>query len=71
MLFSNVLSFSILHLMYDNWVAPVFTLIGGYFFASNWMKNRSFSSIWIEHAVYGLAIFTFGLNQYFYEAPGG
>lgn len=67
----NILSFGLLHVMYDNWVAPVMTLAGGVLFATSWASRQNFLAIWIEHSAYGLAIFTFGLGRYFYEAPGG
>lgn len=66
---SNASAFSLLHLMYDNWVAPVLTLFGGWLFASAWLHHRNFFLLWIEHSAYGLAIFTFGLGSYFYESP--
>lgn len=67
MIWSNTVCFSFLHFMYDNWVAPTLTLIGGFLFASSWNKHKNFLSIWIEHAAYGLSLFTSGLGQYFYE----
>lgn len=66
---SNASAFSLLHLMYDNWVAPVLTLFGGWLFASAWLYHRNFFLLWMEHSAYGLAIFTFGLGSYFYESP--
>lgn len=67
----NVAAFGGLHVIYDNWLAPALTLAGGWIFAASWRAHGSFLLIWLEHSLYGLAIFTFGLGRYFYEAPGG
>ncbi len=70
LLVSNTLVFAGLHVMYDNWLAPALTLAGGWLFALSWHRHHNFLLLWLEHALYGLAIFTFGLGRYFFEAPG-
>lgn len=67
----NAAAFGWLHVIYDNWLAPVLTLVGGWIFAASWRAHGSFFLLWLEHSLYGLAVFTFGLGRYFYEAPGG
>ena len=66
----NAAVFAYLHLMYDNWVAIVLTFAGGLLFAWTYLATRSLAWPWVEHAVYGLAVFTFGLGAFFYEPVG-
>jgi len=63
----NVLCFAWLHIIYDNWVAIAFTLAGGILFTLNFDRNRSLTAVSLEHALYGCAMFTLGLGEYFYE----
>lgn len=64
---TSVLTFSFLHIMYDNILAILFTLLGGWLFATVYAKSRTLTIPFFEHAIYGLAIFTSGLGRFFYE----
>jgi len=61
----NVILFSFLHVIYFNWVAVVFALVGGYLFSTTFLKTRSLPAAMAEHALYGMMIFSIGLGQYF------
>ncbi len=63
----STLSFSFLHIIYDNIPAVLLTLAGGYIFSRTYLKTRSILITAIEHAIYGCCIFTIGLGHYFYE----
>lgn len=65
---TNVFCFVLLHLMYDNWIAVGFSLIGGIIFARAYQQTQSLYWLWLEHSIYGLAIFTSGWGQFFYES---
>lgn len=67
---TNVASFSVLHLMYDNPVAVIGTAMAGWIFADTFRKTGSISLVALEHSLYGLAVFTSGLGHYFYEPFG-
>ncbi len=67
LLLSSMLLFSFLHIVYDNTLAVLLTLAGGYLFASSYARTRSLFLPWLEHAVYGVVIFTSGLGRFFYE----
>lgn len=64
----SALSFSFLHIVYDNWWAVVLSLIGGMIFSLTYYKSRSLWLVSLEHAVYGWMVFTIGMGNYFYEA---
>lgn len=63
----NGLSFSLFHLFYGNWVAPVLTLAGGWLFAYRYAKTRSLVLISLEHGLWGNMLFTVGLGYFFYS----
>ena len=63
---SNIGAFAFLHVIFDNWIAIVFTALGGALFTFTYLRTNRLVLVWIEHAVYGLAIFTSGLGTFFY-----
>lgn len=66
---SNVLVFAFLHAMYDAWLTVLLSGIGGALFAWHYRRTHSLRDVAVAHALLGLAIFTCGLDHYFYEAP--
>jgi hypothetical protein len=63
----NALAFSFMHILYQNPIAILLTLIGGWFFAETYARTRSMRLVWLEHALYGCLVFTIGLGDYFYH----
>lgn len=61
-------AFSYVHIIFENWIAIVFTFFGGWLFADTYRKSRSLALVTLEHALYGCLIFTLGLGWYFYGA---
>lgn len=68
---ASAASFSLLHVIYDNGVAVAGSLAGGLLFAAVYARTRNIVYPWIEHTVYGLAVFASGFGQYFYEPVSG
>lgn len=66
LLASNALAFALLHVIYDNWEAPLLSLAGGVLFAHNFARTRSLVLVAIEHTLLGLWIFALGLGRFFY-----
>ena len=66
LLWASAASFGFLHILFHNWVAPLLSFLGGYFFASSYTRDRSLKWVAIEHALYGCMIFTVGLGWYFF-----
>lgn len=67
MVIMSGLAFGHGHLMFNNWIAYIMSIVGGWIFSWSYAKTRSFPLVWIEHAVYGCFIFTIGLGWYFYS----
>ncbi|WP_433219246.1 CPBP family intramembrane glutamic endopeptidase [Dactylosporangium sp. CS-047395] len=63
----SAVSFGLAHLLFGNPVAVVLTLGGGWLFARRYQRTRSLLTVCVEHAAYGLLIFTVGLGRYFYH----
>lgn len=63
----SAVTFAVVHILFHNWIAPVLSLFGGYIFAWTYSKHRSLFVVSVEHAIYGLLIFTLGLGLYFYK----
>lgn len=65
---ANAAAFGLIHIIFQNPLAVVLTIVGGVFFAETYARTRSLRLVWFEHALYGCLIFTIGLGQFFYHA---
>lgn len=68
MVLASALSFSFLHIVYDNPWALALSFAGGLLFARTYRRSRSLMLVTAEHALYGCLVFTIGMGGYFYEA---
>ncbi|WP_250000906.1 type II CAAX prenyl endopeptidase Rce1 family protein [Actinoplanes sp. M2I2] len=64
---ASAVAFGFAHLLFGNVIAVVATVAGGWLFARRYQKTGSLLVVSIEHALYGITIFTVGLGQYFYH----
>lgn len=64
---ASAVVFGYAHMLFINWIAPVFSFFAGLIFASTYIKTRSLSLVTLEHALYGNSIFLIGLGWYFYS----
>ncbi|MEV4346874.1 CPBP family intramembrane glutamic endopeptidase [Actinoplanes sp. NPDC049596] len=65
---ASATAFGFAHLLFGNVIAVVATLAGGWLFARRYQQTGSLLVVSVEHALYGITIFTIGLGQYFYHA---
>jgi membrane protease YdiL (CAAX protease family) len=63
-------AFGFVHLLFGNVLAVVVTLAGGWLFARRYQHTRSLLVVSVEHALYGITIFTVGLGRFFYHGAG-
>lgn len=61
----NAAAFGHMHIVYENWIAVVFTFFGGLLFARTYAERRAALPVCVEHALYGCLVFTIGLGRYF------
>lgn len=66
-IFINALIFALVHLLYGNLIAVIFSFFGGILFIKTYLKSNSTLLCWVEHSLYGNFIFTIGLGHYFYN----
>jgi uncharacterized protein len=59
-------AFSLMHIVFHNWIAVALTFPGGILFARRCQSTRSHPVSCFEHALYGCFLFTIGLGSYFY-----
>ncbi|AFU99078.1 CPBP family intramembrane glutamic endopeptidase [Simiduia agarivorans] len=52
------------HIVYGNWVAVLLAFAGGVLFAFTYAKKRSTLACVVEHSLWGLWLFSFGLGEY-------
>ncbi|MEM6962822.1 MAG: CPBP family glutamic-type intramembrane protease [Myxococcota bacterium] len=64
---ASAIAFGYAHMIFHNWIAVLFTLIGGWFFAATFDKTRSTAAACLDHALLGCLMFTVGLGTYFYS----
>lgn len=67
MILASAMAFGWVHIVLLNWVAVVFSFVGGLIFANTYSKTRSLAATCLEHALYGCTLFTLGLGYYFYH----
>jgi membrane protease YdiL (CAAX protease family) len=67
MVLASAVSFSLAHLFYANWVAPLLSFLGGLLFGWRYLKTRSLLAVSIEHALWGNFLFTVGIGWFFYS----
>ncbi|MFO8028396.1 MAG: CPBP family glutamic-type intramembrane protease [Cyclonatronaceae bacterium] len=65
MIHVNAISFGYLHIIFGNYPAIFLTYGAGYLFARTYADTKSLLAVSIEHALYGILIFTVGFNHYF------
>ncbi len=63
LLLINILVFPIAHLMFNNMMVLLVTLIGGILFTITYNKSKSLLLTSIEHAIYGNWLFTIGMGE--------
>ncbi len=65
------LAFSFGHILFQNAFAVSVTLIGGLLFAWRYLATRSLLASALEHALYGLLLFTVGWGRYLFHGYTG
>jgi uncharacterized protein len=64
---ASALAFGFAHLLFGNVLAVAATLAGGWLFARRYQQTGSLLLVSVEHALYGVTIFTIGLGRFFYH----
>lgn len=65
MILVSAAAFSLVHIIFRNWIAPVLTFPGGVLFACRYSSTRSLCTSNLEHTLYGWLLFVVGLGEFF------
>ncbi|SHE94504.1 CPBP family intramembrane glutamic endopeptidase [Streptoalloteichus hindustanus] len=60
-------AFGFAHVIFGNWLSVVLTIVGGWLFATRYQRSQSLIAASVEHALYGVLVFTVGLGDFFYH----
>ncbi|MDW5322502.1 CPBP family intramembrane glutamic endopeptidase [Plantactinospora sp. KLBMP9567] len=64
---ASAVAFGFVHLIFGNALSVLATLAGGWLFARRYQRTGSLLVASVEHALYGLLVFTVGLGDFFYH----
>lgn len=62
----SALLFGFAHIVYGNTLSILLSTAGGFLFGLTYHRTRSIWLVSLEHALYGIFLFTIGLGAYFY-----
>ncbi|MCW2309638.1 CPBP family intramembrane glutamic endopeptidase [Rhodobium gokarnense] len=62
--------FGWVHILYGSWISVLLAFIAGIAFYRTYRNSGSILAAWLEHSLYGLAVFAIGLDHLFYSGPG-
>ena len=68
---TNALIFGFVHIIFGNWLSVLLSTAAGCLLARNYLKHQSLSAAVLEHAVWGITVFTLGLGRFFYHGNAG
>lgn len=68
---ASAVAFGYVHILFGNWISVVMSGVGGWIFATRYLRTQSLFTASVEHSVYGMLIFTIGLGRYFYHGATG
>ncbi|MFD9704193.1 CPBP family intramembrane glutamic endopeptidase [Lentzea sp. NPDC059081] len=64
---ASAAAFGFVHIVFGSWVSVVLSAAGGWLFATRYRRTRSLLAASVEHALYGVLVFTVGLGQFFFH----
>ena len=66
---ANALLFGYAHLLFENWLAVIATILLGWAMSITYLKTKSLIGTSLEHAIYGNFAFLIGIGDFFYKIP--
>ncbi|MVU77535.1 CPBP family intramembrane metalloprotease [Nocardia sp. ET3-3] len=67
MVAASAAAFGYVHIVFGSWFSVAASSVGGWLFAARYLRTRSLFTASVEHAAYGMLVFTIGLGRYFYH----
>lgn len=66
----SALLFGWVHILFGSWLSVGLSFLAGLSFYRTYRKHQSLAAVWLEHSLFGIAIFAIGLDHLFYVGPG-
>ncbi|MGY0499146.1 CPBP family intramembrane glutamic endopeptidase [Nocardia sp. FBN12] len=63
----SAVAFGFAHFIVGNWISVLLSVAAGVLFATRYRRTRSLLVTSVEHALYGILVFTVGLGDFFYH----
>ncbi|WP_040859228.1 CPBP family intramembrane glutamic endopeptidase [Nocardia niigatensis] len=67
MVAASAAAFGYVHIVFGSWFSVAASSVGGWLFAARYMRTQSLFTASVEHALYGMLVFSVGLGRYFYH----
>ncbi|MGW0639631.1 CPBP family intramembrane glutamic endopeptidase [Nocardia salmonicida] len=67
MIAASATAFGVAHFIVGNWISVLLSAAAGVLFAIRYQRTRSLLTTSVEHALYGILVFTVGLGDFFYH----
>ncbi|PKV82360.1 CPBP family glutamic-type intramembrane protease [Nocardia fluminea] len=67
MIAASAIAFGFAHVIVGNWISVLLSAAAGALFAARYRRTRSLLTTSVEHALYGILVFTVGLGDFFYH----
>ena len=67
----SAIIFCFAHIFSVNYVAPILSIFGGYFFAKTYQRTNSLLIVTLEHSLYGNTLFFIGIGWFFWGGSVG
>ncbi|WP_282784046.1 CPBP family intramembrane glutamic endopeptidase [Nocardia sp. CC201C] len=67
MVAASAAAFGFVHILFGSWISVLLSGVAGCLFAERFRRTRSLVAVSVEHALYGILVFTVGLGQFFYH----
>lgn len=61
--------FGWVHIIFGSWLSAVLAFFAGIVFYRTYHASRSLAAVWVEHTLFGAAVFVLGLHHLFYRGP--
>lgn len=72
MVAAGAAAFGYVHIIFGSRFSVAASGVGGWIFATRYLRTQSLFTASVEHSIYGIIVFTVGLGRYFYHGalPG-
>lgn len=67
MVAASAAAFGYVHIVFGSWFSVAASSVGGWLFAARYLRTQSLFTASVEHAAYGMMVFSVGLGRHFYH----